>query len=75
MMVASLPALRVGSGVSVASSRAGVAQASVEADGFRFEGRTYRSLSAIAEAATGTRWNGPRFFGLRLNDTTKECRS
>ena len=50
-------------------------EAIVEADGFRFEGRTYRSLSAIAEAATGTRWNGPRFFGLRLNDTTKECRS
>jgi hypothetical protein len=37
----------------------------VEADGFRFDGQLYPSLSAIAEAATGTRWNGPRFFGLR----------
>ena len=37
----------------------------VEADGFRWEERTYPSLSAIARAATGTRWNGPRFFGLR----------
>jgi len=37
----------------------------VEADGFRHEGRIYRSLSAIAKAATGTGWNGPRFFGLR----------
>ncbi|WP_340148367.1 DUF2924 domain-containing protein [uncultured Sneathiella sp.] len=37
----------------------------VEADGFRWEDRTYPSLSAIARAATGTRWNGPRFFGLR----------
>jgi len=37
----------------------------VEADGFRFRGELYRSLSAVAEAATGTRWNGPRFFGLR----------
>ncbi|CAN1522094.1 Protein of unknown function DUF2924 [Rhabdaerophilaceae bacterium] len=40
-------------------------EAIVEADGFRFEGKRYRSLSAIAYAATGTRWNGPRFFGLR----------
>ncbi len=49
-------------------------EATVEADGFRFEGKSYRSLSAIAEAATGTRWNGPRFFGLRVNDTARECR-
>lgn len=34
-------------------------------DGFRWEDKTYPSLSAIARAATGTRWNGPRFFGLR----------
>jgi hypothetical protein len=40
-------------------------EAVVIADGFRFDGKVYRSLSAIAEAATGTRWNGPRFFGLR----------
>jgi hypothetical protein len=50
-------------------------EAVVEADGFRFEGKQYRSLSAIAEAATGTRWNGPRFFGLRVNDTAREQRS
>ena len=37
----------------------------VEQDGFRWEGKTYPSLSAIARMATGTRWNGPRFFGLR----------
>jgi hypothetical protein len=34
-------------------------------DGFDFEGRKYKSLSAIARAITGTRWNGWRFFGLR----------
>lgn len=34
-------------------------------DGFRWEGKRYRSLSAIARAITGTRWNGPKFFGLR----------
>ena len=34
-------------------------------DGFEYEGRKYRSLSAIARAITGTRWNGPLFWGLR----------
>ncbi len=33
--------------------------------GYLHEGRRYRSLSAIARAITGTRWNGPKFFGLR----------
>jgi hypothetical protein len=31
----------------------------------RHAGRTYRSLSEVAREITGTRWNGPRFFGLR----------
>jgi hypothetical protein len=34
-------------------------------DGFAFEGKTYDSLSKVAFAITGTKWNGPRFFGLR----------
>ena len=33
--------------------------------GFSFEGTTYPSLSEIAREITGTRWNGPKFFGLR----------
>jgi len=33
--------------------------------GFVWEGMTYSSLSAIAHAITGAKWNGPRFFGLR----------
>jgi len=38
-------------------------------DGFLWNGRTYRSLSGIARAITGTNWNGPRFFGMRaMND-------
>ena len=37
----------------------------VLADGFAWNGKTYRSLSKIACAITGTRWNGPKFFGLR----------
>jgi hypothetical protein len=48
-----------------------VIEAVVEADGFRFDCKRYRSLSAIAEAATGTRWNGPRFFGLRADGAGK----
>lgn len=32
--------------------------------GFSWNGGAYRSLSAIAEAITGTRWSGPRFFGI-----------
>lgn len=35
------------------------------ADGFEWQGRRYQSLSAVARAITGTRWNGPLFFGLR----------
>jgi Protein of unknown function (DUF2924) len=38
---------------------------SVTADGFAWNGKTYPSLSRAAFAITGTRWNGPRFFGLR----------
>ncbi len=34
-------------------------------DGFLWNGSTYRSLSGIAHAITGTKWNGPRFFGMR----------
>jgi hypothetical protein len=37
----------------------------VVADGFAWNGQTYDSLSKIAFAITGTKWNGPRFFGLR----------
>lgn len=36
----------------------------VREQGFEFEGRTYRSLSAIAREVTGTNWNGFAFFGL-----------
>ena len=37
----------------------------VTTDGFEWQGRPYKSLSAIARAITGTRWNGWVFFGLR----------
>lgn len=34
-------------------------------DGFLWYGRTWNSLSEIANKITGTRWSGPRFFGLK----------
>ena len=37
----------------------------VSVQGFEYEGRCYRSLSAIAQHITGTAWSGPLFFGLR----------
>jgi len=48
----------------------------VMADGFAWNGQTYDSLSKVAFAITGTRWNGPRFFGLRDKDdrSTTEVR-
>jgi Protein of unknown function (DUF2924) len=33
--------------------------------GFAWNATTYRSLTEVAVAMTGTRWSGPRFFGLR----------
>jgi hypothetical protein len=48
----------------------------VMADGFAWNGQTYDSLSKVAFAITGTKWNGPRFFGLRDKEDrpTKEAR-
>jgi hypothetical protein len=37
----------------------------VNRDRFEFDGRLYKSLSAIARAITGTKWNAWRFFGIR----------
>jgi Protein of unknown function (DUF2924) len=34
-------------------------------EGFAWKGKSYDSLSSVAFAITGTKWNGPRFFGLR----------
>ncbi|HPQ72198.1 MAG TPA: DUF2924 domain-containing protein [bacterium] len=36
-------------------------------DGFEFQGKTYRSLTAITKVITGAHWNGPAFWGLRRN--------
>jgi hypothetical protein len=48
----------------------------VMADGFAWNGQTFDSLSKVAFAITGTKWNGPRFFGLRDREdrSTTEAR-
>lgn len=40
-------------------------EVNVTKEGFEYRGKPYKSLSAIARSITGTRWNGPAFFGLR----------
>jgi len=47
----------------------------VLAEGFAWNGTTYPSLSKVAFAITGTRWNGPRFFGLRDRTAAAEVRT
>ena len=39
-------------------------QVNVTETGFEWDGAEYSSLSAIAKAIIGTKWSGPRFFGL-----------
>jgi hypothetical protein len=41
--------------------------------GFEYNGRRYKSLSAIAKAITGAHWSGPQFFGLRTAKQVREA--
>jgi len=43
----------------------------VLAEGFEYQGRPYKSLSAIARAIAGTRWNGWVFFGVRRSGAAR----
>nr|WP_293376267.1 DUF2924 domain-containing protein [Phenylobacterium sp.] len=66
--VATRPVLQVGACLTREwQGRAHVAE--VLPDGFLYEGKRYRSLSAVARQISGSRWNGPRFFGLRVSGT------
>src|SRR2546421_1923115 len=46
----------------------------VMSDGFAWNGQPYDSLSQVAFAITGTKWNGPRFFGLRDKEEDRLAR-
>jgi DUF2924 family protein len=48
-----------------------IERVAVTTEGFAWNGKIYPSLSKVAFAITGTRWNGPRFFGLRDRSTPK----
>src|SRR5215469_8378204 len=47
-------------------------QVIVRADGIVFNGKPYKSLSEVAYRITGTKWSGPRFFGLKSNRRERE---
>ena len=60
------PAARVAPGTVLIREWHGVShRVTVLADGVLLRGARYRSLSEVARKITGTRWSGPRFFGLR----------
>jgi len=64
--------VHLGAGVTLIRDWKGVRhEVRVIAGGFIHEDETYASLSEVARAITGTRWNGPLFFGLR--DKVKEA--
>jgi len=60
-----IPRVRPGT-VLVREWAGGVCHVTALADGYAWNGTTYRSLSQVARAITGTRWNGRRFFGVPL---------
>jgi hypothetical protein len=60
------PATRVTPGSVLIREWHGIShRVTVLADGVLLRGARYRSLSEVARKITGTRWSGPRFFGLR----------
>jgi hypothetical protein len=66
---------RLKPGTSVVREYQGVRHiVTITEGGFVWQGRTYDSLSAIAREITGSRWNGPRFFGLRAADKAGPAR-
>jgi hypothetical protein len=52
-----------------------VHRVTVEAKGFTYEGKTYVSLSEIARLITGTRWSGPRLFGVEVDLSSLSART
>jgi hypothetical protein len=67
------PALRTGT-VLIREWQGITHHVTVTADGFIWNDRPYSSLTSVARAITGTKWNGPRFFGLREPDKKGKSR-
>lgn len=51
-----------------------VHEVAIVPDGFSWRGQVYGSLSTIAKAITGTKWNGPRFFGVQKDRGSRDER-
>jgi len=60
----STPTLQAGSRL-IREWHGKVYEVTVLEQGYQWQGKTYRSLSPIAQMITGTKWSGPRFFGLK----------
>lgn len=60
----SSPTLRLGARL-VRSWNGTTHEVTVLEQGFAYRGKSYRSLSEVAEVITGAHWSGPRFFGLK----------
>lgn len=60
----SSPSLRLGARL-VRSWNGTAHEVTVLERGFAYRGKSYRSLSEVAEVITGAHWSGPRFFGLK----------
>ena len=64
------PSVRLGDGARITREwRGEVHQVEATAGGFRWNGQVFTSLSAVARAMTGVKRNGPKFFGLREEET------
>ena len=50
-------------------------EVTVQEDGFLYDGKKYRSLSAVARAITGSYWSGNRFFGLTPGSKKERSRA
>ena len=48
-------------------------QVVVLSDGFKMDGKRFKSLSAVATKITGAKWSGPRFFGLTNRSANAGC--
>jgi len=78
---ASAPSRRLKPGTVLTRDYAGIThRVMVLADGYTWNGRTFKSLSEVAKAVTGTQWNGLVFFGLkkrksRMKEATATCRA
>jgi hypothetical protein len=69
-----VPAISLKAGTRLVREWRGVTHTVVvQAQGFEWNGRRYRSLTIIAHEITGAHWSGPRFFGLRKGGRSAEC--